>query len=228
MAVARLFSGLTGRGSASGRGDYGSVKVIRPDDHTRRIEILDDFERAGIGWLWATDNDGRLIYISENAAQKLNRPIEQLLAQPLNALFETDPDNDEKSERPLNFQLSARNKFVDTTVRVALGEARAEGRQTWWSISGHPKFDGGGRFQGYRGSAKDITVEYERKIEDSRLAEYDSLTGLANRHRMNRKIEGTLAAFRAAKRSCALMMLDLDRFKAVNDLLGHQAGDELL
>ena len=228
MAVARLFSGLTGRGSPSDRADYGSVKVIRPGDHARRIEILDDFEGAGIGWLWATDNDGRLIYISENAAQKLNRPIEQLLAQPLNALFETDPDNDEKSERPLNFQLSARNKFVDTTVRVALGEARAAGRQTWWSISGHPKFDGGGKFLGYRGSAKDITVEYERKIEDSRLAEYDSLTGLANRHRMNRKIEGTLAAFRTAKRSCALMMLDLDRFKAVNDLLGHQAGDELL
>ena len=227
MAVAKLFSGLTGRGS-SDRVDYGSVRVIRPEDHARRIEVLDDFERAGIGWLWATDADGRLIYISANAAEKLARPIEQLLAQPLITLFETDPDNDEKSERPLNFQLNARNKIVDTTVRVALGEARNEGRQTWWSISGHPKFDGGGRFQGYRGSAKDITVEYERKIEDSRLAEYDSLTGLANRHRMNRKIEGTLAAFRAAKRSCALMMLDLDRFKAVNDTLGHQAGDELL
>ena len=228
MAVAKLFSGLTGRSGAGDRVDYGSVKVIRPDDHARRIEVLDDFERAGIGWLWATDADGRLIYISENAAQKLNRPIEQLLARPLLTLFETDPDNDEKSERPLNFQLSARNKFVDTTVRVALGEARAEGRQTWWSISGHPKFDGGGRFQGYRGSAKDITVEYERKIEDSRLAEYDSLTGLANRHRMNRRIDSTLAAFRVAKRSCALMMLDLDRFKAVNDMLGHQAGDDLL
>ncbi|HUQ13979.1 MAG TPA: EAL domain-containing protein [Novosphingobium sp.] len=229
MAVARLFQGLTGRSSgAATPADYGGVKVIGPTDQARRLEVLDDFERAGIGWLWATDGDGRLIYISENAAEKLAKPIEELLAQPLVALFETDPDNAEKSERPLNFQLSARNKIVDTTVRIALGKAKHEGRQTWWSISGHPKFDAGGKFQGYRGSAKDITVEYERKLEDSRLAEFDSLTGLANRHRMNRKLEGTLAAFKSAKRACALMMLDLDRFKQVNDTLGHQAGDDLL
>lgn len=230
MAVKRLFQGLTGLG-AGGSGssaDYGSVGVILPGDAARRLEVLDDFEQAGIGWLWATDAEGRLIYISENAVQKLDQPITKLLAQPLLSLFETDPDNPEKSDRPLNFQLRAHNKIVDQTVRLMLGKAIQEGRQTWWSISGHPKFDKSGKFQGYRGSAKDITVEYERKLEDSRLAEYDSLTGLANRHRMNRQLEGILASYKSAKRSCSLMMLDLDRFKAVNDTLGHQAGDELL
>ena len=46
-----------------------------------------------------------------------------------------------------------------------------------------------GKFLGYRGSAKDVTVEYERKLLDSRMAEYDALTGLANRHRMNRRLD---------------------------------------
>ena len=209
--------------------NYGSVAVIRPADAKRRLEVLDDFEQAGIGWLWATDAEARLIYISENAAEKLDRSIEELLAKPLISLFETDPDDpDNRSGRPLNFQLNARNKITDLTVRLTLATAEQEGRQTWWSVSGHPKFDSAGKFHGYRGSAKDITVEYQRKLEDSRLAEYDSLTGLANRHRLNRRLESTLTAYRAAKRSCALMMIDLDRFKQVNDTLGHQAGDQLL
>ena len=231
MAVGRLFRGLTGNSGEQSPAlvDYGSVAVIRPLDAKRRLEVLDDFERAGIGWLWATDAEARLIYISENAAEKLDRSIEELLAKPLISLFETDPDDpDNRSGRPLNFQLNARNRITDLTVRLTLAKAEQEGRQTWWSVSGHPKFDSAGKFQGYRGSAKDITVEYQRKLEDSRLAEYDSLTGLANRHRLNRRLESTLTAYRAAKRSCALLMIDLDRFKQVNDTLGHQAGDQLL
>ena len=84
------------------------------------------------------------------------------------------------------------------------------GEERWWSISGHPKFDKAGEFQGYRGSAKDITVEHERKLVDSRLAEFDSLTGLANRHRMDKKLESTLAAYKAAKRSCTASRKDME------------------
>ena len=228
MAVTKLFRSFPGMGSnESAR--FGDVAVIKATDANRRLEVLDDFEHAGIGWLWATDADFRLIYISENAAEKLSRPIDDLLAQPLTSLFETDVNsNGERNDRPLNFQLTARNKIIDQTVRFALNKVQVEGRHTWWSISGHPKFDKSGNFQGYRGSAKDITVEYERKLVDSRLAEFDSLTGLANRHRMDKKLESILSAYKSAKRSCTLIMLDLDRFKHVNDTLGHPAGDDLL
>ncbi len=228
MAVLKLFEGF-GKSGASGAGEGGSAAVITPADSRRRLEILDDFEQAGIGWLWATDADGRLIYISENAVEKLERPITDLLSQPLPTLFETDPDSAcGNSDRPLKFQMTAHNKIVDLTVRFKLGKSIQAGRQTWWSISAHPKFDKAGNFQGYRGSAKDITVEYERSLEDSRLAEYDSLTGLANRHRMGRRLEAILSSYKAAGRACTLLMMDLDRFKQVNDTLGHQAGDELL
>ncbi|HYD25769.1 MAG TPA: EAL domain-containing protein [Croceibacterium sp.] len=223
-----ILKGLTGAGSGAADGpDYGDVAVIGPGDSARRLQVLDDFEQAGIGWIWASDGEGRLIYLSDHAFEKLGRSAGELLAQPLTALFEIDPDDpDEKSARPLNFQLNARSRIHDLTVRLAIGPK--EGRQNWWSISGHPKFDKTGKFLGYRGSAKDVTVEYERKLVDSRMAEYDALTGLANRHRMNRRLDGILAAYKTAKRSCALMMLDLDRFKYVNDTMGHQAGDDLL
>src|SRR5687768_12460786 len=157
MAVKRLFQGLTGRSAPSApEADYGSVAVISPHDSARRLELLDDFETAGFGWMWATDAEGRLIYISQSAAAKLGLPHEQILAQPLAALFETDPDNPDSrgSERPLKFQLSARNKLVAVTVRFVARNAGGAGRTAWWSISGHPKFDAGGKFLGYRGSAK--------------------------------------------------------------------------
>ena len=233
MAVKRLFQGLTGRSAAGLEADYGDVAVISPNDAGRRLELLDDFESGGFAWMWATDSEGRLIYVSASAAARLDKPLRELLAQPFVALFETDSENpDERGAgRPLKFQLSARNKLVDVTVRFVptrLSDASGGGRPAWWSISGHPKFSSGGKFLGYRGSAKDITSEYERKLEDSRLAEYDSLTGLANRHRMTRRLESTLSAYKAAKRSCTLMMLDLDKFKQVNDMMGHPAGDEVL
>lgn len=198
-------------------------------NQARRLEVLDDFEQAGISWLWATDAEGRFVYLSEKAAENLNKPVEDILEQPLTALFENDPDNpDEKSDRPLHYQISKRSKLRDLVVRRVPATLGQEDRPTWWMISAHPKFDDAGEFKGYRGSAKDVTVEYQRKLEDSRLAEFDSLTGLANRHRMDSQLNGILGAFKAASRSCAIMMLDLDRFKQVNDTMGHPAGDELL
>jgi diguanylate cyclase (GGDEF)-like protein len=210
----------TGRASA-----LGAVDVIRATDTKRRLELLDDFEQAAIGWLWATDAEGRLIYISESAGSRLNMSLDQLLGRPLASLFETDPgDPDAQSDRPFKFKLNIKAKINALTVRL-VGDA---GRQMWWSLNGQPKFDKNENFLGYRGSAKDITAEYERKLDDTRFAEFDSLTGLANRHRMEKRLEATLSAYKSASRSCALLMLDLDRFKQVNDSMGHQAGDQLL
>jgi diguanylate cyclase (GGDEF)-like protein len=228
MAVQNFLKSLSGRLSAASDVPT-DVDVITASDAQRRLELLDDFERAAMGWLWASDAEGRLIYISESALEKLEVEASDLLTHPISALFETDPNNpDERSDRPFKFQLSARSKLSDLTVRVAARKFDNSGKQIWWSISGQPKFGPNGNFLGYRGSAKDISVEYARKLVDSKLAEYDSLTGLANRHRMNKRLEQTLAAYKATNRTCALLMLDLDRFKQVNDTMGHQAGDELL
>ncbi|MGD9665478.1 MAG: putative bifunctional diguanylate cyclase/phosphodiesterase [Novosphingobium sp.] len=226
MAVRKLFRGL---GAKSDDGANDAVHVVAADDTARRLEILADYETSAMAWIWAADSDGNIIYMSPGAADKIGRPLEEVLAQPLASVFETDPDNpDERSDRPLKFQISARNKITDLIVRFVRTPQNVNNPPKWWSISGHPKMDKSGNFVGYRGSAKDVTIEYQRKIEDSRLAEYDSLTGLANRHRMSRRLDSILAAYKSAKRSCAVMMLDLDRFKQVNDTMGHQAGDDLL
>ncbi|MCP5396447.1 MAG: EAL domain-containing protein [Sphingomonadaceae bacterium] len=225
MSFGGLFS-KRGEGASPAAADAEgkAVAPVKRADAKHRLQLLDQFEEACLGWFWATNAEGRLIYISESAARKLGADGDQLIGRALSSLFIPDQDDsEEKAERPLAFLLSARNSIMDLPVRIAI-----DGSEVWWSISGKPQLDEEGNFQGYRGSAKDITSVREAQRDASRLAQYDSLTGLANRHRMTKRLTATLTAYKAAKRSCALMMLDLDRFKQVNDTLGHPAGDELL
>ncbi|HEY6816589.1 MAG TPA: EAL domain-containing protein [Croceibacterium sp.] len=192
-------------------------------DPGQRLSLLDALEHAEIGWFWATDAENRLVYLSRSAARKFALET-STIGEPLGRLVEVVPsEGEERAERPLSFLLSARNRFADLTVRVEGG-----GGEMFWSLTGIPQFDDRKEFIGYRGTARDITSVYERQLDASRLAQFDSLTGLANRHRMLKRLTAILTAFKAAKRSCALLMLDLDRFKQVNDTLGHPAGDDLL
>lgn len=207
-------------------GAASNLMPISQDSGRERLELLDNFEELKLGWFWATDAKGRLIYLSHSAIETLGQSADEIIGKSLSDLFIPDKDSDPgKAERPLPFLLSARHSFADMPARVALPQ---QDEEIWWSISGKPQIGSDGTFLGYRGSAKDITFSRERERDTARLAQYDGLTGLTNRNHMEKRLTATLIAYKAAKRSCALMLLDLDRFKAVNDTLGHPAGDEVL
>ena len=186
-----------------------------------RLAMLDELEQSGLGWFWASDASGQLTYLSAAIAARLDVPLGELIGQPLPTIF-VAADREERG-KSLALMLGAHKAFAGMSVRAA---RRPEGAVL--RLSGQPVTDAAGNFIGFRGTGADITDEYYREEETARLARYDSLTGLSNRHRMAHNIEATLTAFRAARRNCAVMMIDLDRFKHVNDTLGHAAGDELL
>ncbi|MBV7260100.1 EAL domain-containing protein [Erythrobacter sp. WH158] len=183
--------------------------------------MLDDLEQSGLGWFWASDADGNLTYLSGAIADRLEIPLDDLIGKALANVF--NPIEGDGRTKSLSLVHAARKGFSGFAVRAA---NRPEGAVV--RLAGQPVFDGSNRFNGFRGTGADITKEYHREAETARLAKFDSLTGLMNRHRMAQQIETTLTAFKAAKRDCAIMMLDLDKFKQVNDTLGHAAGDELL
>ena len=215
------FRSLLGVGS----GSAGAQDIIVPtgEELKQAILLLHDYESSGLGWFWSSNADGAITYISQCVSDAMGCARTALLGRPVQSLFILERDEDDTLERPLPLILSGRKTFADLAVRAAV-----ENSEVWWSISGRPQFGADGSFIGYRGNGADITASRQSQKDASRLAQFDSLTGLANRHRMNKRLTATLTAYQSAKRCCALMMIDLDRFKQVNDTLGHPAGDELL
>lgn len=209
--------------SAAERRTLPASATHKPVSDAERLALLDSFESADIGWFWSTDSDGRLTYLSPTAIKRFGEG-RQVTGSLLAELFETVAEDGEGAgERPLKFFLGAHARFRELVVRL-------QGVQpdTWWSITGQPYHNAKGDFEGFRGSAKDISSEFIRQRDQARMAQYDTLTGLANRYRMGIRLDQILTAIQASKRSCALMMIDLDRFTQVNDTMGHPAGDELL
>lgn len=113
-------------------------------------------------------------------------------------------------------------------LRVEHRIIRGDGGIRWLHCTGEVKCDAEGRVQRVFGAVLDIT---ERKVAEDRLEHlslHDPLTGLPNRLQAERFIAGAIAEAARQKRSVAVLTLDIDRFKTINDGLGHAAGDELL
>jgi diguanylate cyclase (GGDEF)-like protein len=137
-------------------------------------------------------------------------------------LLVEQPD-EERGERPaIGFHLDARFPFNNVAVRLNGSD------RIGWLLSGKPLFDEIGRFLGFRGFGTPLTAERQAEARTVRMASFDSLTGLPNRARMDELLDEALANSDRRKQSCALFLVDLDRFKQVNDTLGHPAGDVLL
>ena len=187
--------------------------------------VLGEVEELGIGMFWATDPEGNLSFLSQRALADLGADSESLIGKPLTRVFrDVDEEDGGPTQRSLAFKLKARSRLDEQIVAVPTGR----GATRWWRLNGRPLLDAKGEFRGYRGSAVDISAQYAYETQVARQSQVDELTGLANRRKLGERLSAMLAAFRVSQRCCALMMIDLDRFKQVNDTMGHPAGDELL
>jgi diguanylate cyclase (GGDEF)-like protein len=102
------------------------------------------------------------------------------------------------------------------------------GGRRWWTLSGKALVDSSGRLIGWRGVGSDITDLRLNGSDAVRAARRDPLTGIANRLLVREQLEESLLRQAAGGAPCALLLVDLDRFKLVNDTLGHAVGDQLL
>ncbi len=188
--------------------------------------LLREFEDTGADWLWQTDTSRRFTHVSPRLAHALGRPAEEIEGKPLLQMVAGESWNTGKFAAALHDlaeRLKRRDSFSNMLVPVVInGETR------WWELSASPKMDESGTFLGFRGVGSDVTAQRESAEKISHMARFDTLTGLPNRLQLTETLAKVIADAEKWSSRCGFMMIDLDRFKAVNDTLGHPVGDRLL
>jgi diguanylate cyclase (GGDEF)-like protein/PAS domain S-box-containing protein len=186
--------------------------------------LLSEFESNGSDWLIEVDPEGRLTHVSPRLAEAARRSQAELLGAPLLGLLDEERRGQGRtSVKSLANAFLGRRSFRDITIPVLVG-----GETRWWALSGTPKTGVQGEFTGFRGVGRDVTETRRSHDRIVQLARFDPLTGLANRVLFRETLNDLLARLERSGSSCGLLFIDLDHFKAVNDSLGHAAGDKLL
>jgi diguanylate cyclase (GGDEF)-like protein/PAS domain S-box-containing protein len=188
--------------------------------------LLREFEDTGSDWLWEIDAQRRVVRANPRFALSLGvdpktingMPFLQVLAGP-----SWESGNFAQGLRELAEKLKGRDAFRDLLLPV-----QVDGEDRWWEMSASPRFDERGIFIGFRGVGSDVTEQRRSTDQINRMARFDTLTGLPNRLHINEALMRAMAEAEKWGSRCAFMMIDLDRFKAVNDTLGHPIGDRLL
>ncbi|OGA25661.1 MAG: hypothetical protein A3I02_09620 [Betaproteobacteria bacterium RIFCSPLOWO2_02_FULL_67_26] len=180
-----------------------------------------DLTELSSDWYWEQDADFRFTQLSSkvrefslDAAEHIGRARWEM---PIIGVTE----DQWQAHRDL---LAAHRPFQDFVYQ----RHDANGMLRTISASGRPIFDEQDGFKGYRGTGKDITEQKRAEERIRHMAHHDALTGLPNRALLHDRIGQAIAQAQRNPRVLALLFIDLDRFKTVNDSLGHQVGDRLL
>jgi diguanylate cyclase (GGDEF)-like protein/PAS domain S-box-containing protein len=180
------------------------------------------FTSLGSDWYWAQDAQFRFTAITGHRVEISGVSEEHLLgAARWDLPYVLPPDGGWDAHRAC---LARHEAFHD----VVLERRLPDGSATYAAISGEPFYDDDGQFSGYRGIGRDITRQKLAEAHVNRLAHFDALTGLLNRAAFFDRAAHALALARRHQRGAALLFIDFDRFKDVNDAFGHAAGDDVL
>ncbi len=163
----------------------------------------------------------KILYVSPAYERIFGRPVTELYLDWRGWLDNVHPDDRE--------MLRARmDDPVEMEFEVAFRICRPDGEMRAVQMRIYLVRDGAGRFVRRAGVIQDVTERQRQEARIEHLAYHDALTGLPNRAMLTDRLAQALAQAQRRQQQVAVLFLDLDRFKLVNDSLGHVAGDLLL
>jgi len=204
----------------------------RKDSEARlkKVSALQKSVLANAGYaIIATDNDGLIQVFNPAAERILGYSAEAVVNRQRPSLFHTPgqaPDNDGERFRAVVAPLA--DLPPGAAYDQELSYWTRDGREIPVMLSLSAMLDEDGKQVGYMGISHDISTQKAAETRITRLAHYDPLTDLPNRLFLREELGHAIAAAKRARQQLGIMFVDLDRFKNINDSLGHFVGDALL
>ncbi len=188
-----------------------------------KLARAQDLARMGsFDWHSATDTTGARLTMAPECVRVFG--LEPAAHYSVRALMHMVPMPERRAMLRMLHDVLAHGLVLAIDVPVRL----ADERQRIVHVEAEPDFNEQGAHIGYTGIVQDVT---DRRVAEDRirhLANFDALTGLPNRRQLIWRAERALDHARRMGHEAALLLIDLDRFKVINDTLGHASGDELL
>lgn len=185
-------------------------KMGRLATEAARVAIFEvDFSTGGIEWLSDTESTFGLPKLSLSNVDTIDRLLSAEARDRFNEAIKQSRDNAQGVDYEESF-------------------VTPEGIELWFRVTGEVEHDAGGKPAVLRGVVANITAIKKAYQQSEQLAYYDPLTGLANRRLLLDRLQQACAHAERKRITGALLFVDLDHFKIINDSLGHKTGDYLL
>ena len=171
--------------------------------------------------VWSMDAEGRWTYLNDAVTRIYGYAPQDMIGRSFSDF--QSPESVERDRDALTRLQQGEELLNYETVHLD-----REGSLRHLSFNARPQFDDHGQLLSITGTARDITAQKAFEHELTWQAQHDSLTGLFNRKYFMQELERLVTRVARNGAECAMLYLDLDQFKYVNDTLGHAAGDRLL
>jgi diguanylate cyclase (GGDEF)-like protein/PAS domain S-box-containing protein len=177
--------------------------------------------------VWKLDSDYRFTYISPADERLRGYRADEVIGHHVFEIFDEEGIASLKKLTRQRLEDEQHGTMTGTSTFEAQHRCK-DGRWLWAEINSTPLRDTDGTITGYHGITREITDRKRSQELIYQLAFYDALTNLPNRRLLLDRFKQALVHAKRFQRSLAIMYLDIDNFKQVNDSLGHDIGDELL
>lgn len=197
------------------------------DERSETVSLLlREYESSDADWLWQTNASLGFTNVSARFARAIGHDVAELEGMTILDLLREAPRSDQSVRRALaaaEAALSRREPLSELVLPIPVGDG-----SKCIELSGRPALSKQGRFTGYHGVGSDVTSARQSADRIAHMARHDALTGLPNRLELLDNLGAALDEAKRRSGQCAILLVDLDRFKTINDSLGHVAGDHVL